>query len=221
MHPQMQSVFVKNIINFLKNVKLDAQIIITTHSPHILSASHLESIRYFTPIHETTTAIVKDLMDFNKKLIQNETREFLQQYLTLGKCDLFFADKAILFEGTVERILLPVFIEKIEKDDLSCALSEQYISSIEVGGAYMSKFKELLEFLDIKTLIITDIDSVAADTKEKVKVETGKGLLTCNVALKDWIPGKEKIDDLLSTTVSKKVTMERYVLHIKTMWLRI
>lgn len=204
MHPQMQSVFVKNIINFLKDVKLDAQVIITTHSPHILSAFNLESIRYFTPIHETLTAIVKDLMDFNKNLTQKETREFLQQYLTLGKCDLFFADKAILFEGTVERILLPIFIEKIEQEQTSCKLSEQYISSIEVGGAYMSKFKELLEFLDIKTLIITDIDSVTADTKEKVKVETGKGLLTCNVALKGWIPGKEKIDELLSNAVSKK-----------------
>ena len=204
MHPQMQSVFIKNIIKFLKDVKLDAQIIITTHSSHILSASNLESIRYFTPIPETTTAMVKDLMEFNNKLTQKETGEFLQQYLTLGKCDLFFADKAILFEGTVERILLPVFIEKIEKEDSSCTLSEQYISSIEVGGAYMSKFKEFLEFLDIKTLIITDIDSVTEDTKEKVKVEKGKGLLTCNVALKSWIPGKEKIDDLLSNAVSKK-----------------
>jgi predicted ATP-dependent endonuclease of OLD family len=203
MHPQMQSVFIKNIIKFFKAVQLDAQVIITTHSPHILSASQLESIRYFTPNHETATAIVKDLMDFNKSLTEEETREFLQQYLTLGKCDLFFADKAILFEGTVERILLPVFIEKIEKDHSGCKLSEQYISSIEIGGAYMSKFKELLKFLELKTLIITDIDSVQADST-KAKVEKGKGLLTSNVALKSWIPGKEKIDDLLCEKVTQK-----------------
>jgi len=160
MHPQMQSVFIKNIIKFLKDVKLDAQVIFTTHSPHILSASNLESIRYFMPVQKANTAIVKDMMEFNKKLTEKETKEFLRQYLTLGKCDLFFADKAILFEGTVERILLPVFIEKIEKENGACKLSEQYISSIEIGGAYISKFKELLEFLGIKTLIITDIDSV-------------------------------------------------------------
>ncbi len=203
MHPQMQGVFINNIIAFLKSVKLDAQVIITTHSSHILSASRFESIRYFTPVHSASTAVVKDLMDFNKKLTEQETREFLQQYLTLGKCDLFFADKAILFEGTVERILLPIFIEKIEKETPGCELSEQYIASIEVGGAYMSKFKELLEFLDIRTLIITDIDSVNSDSV-KVKVERGKDLLTSNIALKDWIPGKEKIDDLLCITVSKK-----------------
>lgn len=220
MHPQMQSVFVKNIIKFLKDVRLDAQVILTTHSPHILSASNLESIRYFMPVQKTNTAIVKDLMEFNKKLTEKktekesaeetekkkETKEFLRQYLTLGKCDLFFADKAILFEGTVERILLPVFIEKIEKESKACKLSEQYISSIEIGGAYINKFKDLIEFIGIKTLIITDIDSVKPDSTEKAKVESGKGLLTSNVTLKDWIPCEEKIDELLKETVSKEST---------------
>ncbi|MCX5726867.1 MAG: AAA family ATPase [Candidatus Saganbacteria bacterium] len=209
MHPQMQSVFVRNIVKFLEDVKLDAQVILTTHSPHILSASKLESIRYFTPIPEKFIAEIKDLMLFNEKLTENETKEFLQQYLTLGKCDLFFADKAIFFEGTVERILLPVFIDNIEKENSSCNLSEQYISSIEVGGAYISKFKELLEFLGLKTLIVTDIDSVKKDTsKEKVsynktEVKVGKELLTSNNTLKSWIPAKDKIDDLLGEDVVK------------------
>ena len=217
MHPQMQSVFIKNILKFLKDVKIDAQVIMTTHSPHILSASNFESIRYFTPVQDTNTAIVKDLMAFNKKLTEkkteNETKEkteektdtkkFLQQYLTLGKCDLFFADKAILFEGTVERILLPVFIDKIEKENKECKLSEQYISSIEIGGAYINKFKELLEFLCIKTLIITDIDSVNPDTT-KAEVEGGKNLLTSNVTLKDWIPGIKKIEELLNKSATKE-----------------
>ncbi len=218
MHPQMQSVFIKNIINFLKDVKLDAQVIITTHSPHILSASNFESIRYFATLQNTNTAIVKDLMEFNKKLTEKKTeeeseeetekkkeaKEFLRQYLTLGKCDLFFADKAILFEGTVERILLPVFIEKIEIESKACKLSEQYISSIEIGGAYINKFQELIEFLGIKTLIITDIDSIKPDSTAKAEVESGKNLLTSNVTLKDWMPGKEKIDELLNETVSKE-----------------
>ncbi len=203
MHPQMQSVFIKNIIRFLKDVKLDAQVIMTTHSPHVLSASKFESIRYFTPVQDANTAIIKDMMEFNEKLTKKKTKEFLQQYLTLGKCDLFFADKVVMFEGTVERILLPVFIEKFEKETKTHILSEQYISSIEIGGAYINKFKELLEFLGLKTLIITDIDSVKSDSN-KTEVEKGKGLLTSNTTLKDWIPGKEKIDELLDETVSKE-----------------
>jgi putative ATP-dependent endonuclease of the OLD family len=202
MHPQMQNVFIKKIVKFLNDVKIEAQVIITTHSPHILAASNFNSIRYFTHNQDTITASVKDLMKFNEDLPEKEKTEFLQQYLTLGKCDLFFADKAILFEGTVERILLPIFIEKVETES-NKKLSEQYISSIEIGGAYISKFKELLEFLSIKTLIITDIDSVAKPGFTKNKVEKGKDLLTSNVTLKEWIPGKEKIDELLDDKIQK------------------
>lgn len=204
MHPQMQSIFIKNITKFLKDVKLDAQIILTTHSPHIISASSFESIRYFTPVSDSKTAIVKDLMDFNEKLTEKETKEFLQQYLSLGKCDLFFADKAVFFEGTVERILLPIFIKKIESEERTYKLSEQYISSIEIGGAYISKFKELIEFLSIKTLIITDIDSVKKSDSSKTEVKKGEGLITSNITLKDWIPGKKNIDELLSETIEKE-----------------
>jgi len=203
MHPQMQSVFIKNIVKFLKDVELDAQVILTTHSSHIISSSNLESIRYFKLIPDSETAIVKDLMDFNEKLTDSEAKEFLQQYLTLGKCDLFFADKAIFFEGTVERILLPIFIKKIENEGEGLNLSAQYISSIEVGGAYINKFKELIEFLGIKTLIITDIDSVGSGFI-KTEVEGGKNLVTSNATLKNWIPGEQSIDKLLLKEIKKE-----------------
>jgi len=204
MHPQMQSVFIKNIENFLNSVGLVAQVIITTHSPHILSDSNLESIRYFTKDNNTNVAIVKDLMTFSDNLSESEMKKFLQQYLTLGKCDLFFADKAILFEGTVERILLPVFIKKVESEQSGCKLSEQYISSIEIGGAYMIKFKDLLEFLDLKTLIITDIDSINRDNKKKTEVKKNENLVTSNVTLKNWIPKKDSIDELLDPATNKE-----------------
>ncbi len=105
--------------------------------------------------------------------------KFLIQYLQLPKCDLFFADKAILFEGTVERIVLPLFINKSAP-----LLNEQYVCSIEIGGTYMYIFKELLEFLELKTLIITDIDAVNPnDDGKKVQVETGREYETSNQTL--------------------------------------
>jgi len=205
MHPQMQSTFIKNINKFLSEVGLNAQTIITTHSPHILSDAMLQSIRYFTKTDVVNSCTVKDLMYFNNKLTKSETKEFLTQYLTLGKCDLFFADKAILFEGTVERILLPIFIKKHDSEDNGHKLSEQYISAIEVGGAYAEKFKELLIFLELKTLIITDIDSVKKQTKEskttyeKTEITTEVDeLRTSNTTLRRWIPAKTKISELLT-----------------------
>jgi putative ATP-dependent endonuclease of the OLD family len=81
--------------------------------------------------------------------------------LTLTRCDLFFADKAIIIEGTSERLLLPVIIEKLEESEPGAPkLSSQYITTMEVGGAYAHIFFSLLDFLKLRTLIITDLDSV-------------------------------------------------------------
>ncbi len=197
MHPQMQSIFIKKINEFLVSKNFNVQIVITTHSSHVLADAELESIRYFCK--RTQNIEIKDLMDFSEQLEFNEIIEFLKQYLTLGKCDLFFADKAILYEGTVERLLMPIFISKMNDTNLS----EQYITDIEVGGAYMHKFKELLEFLELRTLIITDIDSVCPQvvknktSYKKCKVTAKVGLLTSNATIKQWLPGKKHINELI------------------------
>ena len=46
---------------------------------------------------------------------QDPDRTFLHQYMTLTRCDLFFADKAVLIEGTTERLLLPRVIQSLDK----------------------------------------------------------------------------------------------------------
>ena len=214
MHPQMQTVFIKNITDFLKEKGFNVQVIISTHSSHILTNAKFESIRYFTK--NIYSSKVKDLKKFHTELTNPETMKFLEQYLTLDKGELFFSDKAILFEGVVERLLMPIFIQKLDSTD-STNLLEQYISYIEVGGAYMNKFKELLEFLDIKTLIITDIDSVEEKeimnknkNKQKVskkcEIRRSHKLLTSNACLNQWLPAKEKIIDLLKLTEKEKIS---------------
>ncbi|TQV63324.1 MAG: ATP-dependent endonuclease [Sulfurovum sp.] len=135
--------------------------------------------------------------------------------MTLDKGELFFSDKAILFEGVVERLLMPIFIKKLDASNIT-KLSEQYISYIEVGGAYMNKFKELLEFLDIRTLIITDIDSVEKTitnkkgnqqtTYPKCEITSKSELYTSNICLKSWLPNKTKISDLLDATDEDKTS---------------
>ncbi|WP_216626877.1 TOPRIM nucleotidyl transferase/hydrolase domain-containing protein [Paenibacillus phytohabitans] len=140
---------------------------------------------------------------------------------------MFFADKIVMIEGLCERLLMPMFFEKVDKNLLTKnptvkILSEQYISVIEVNGAYMHKFKEFLEFLEVKTLIITDIDCCISSEVKKdgivqknsngsVKTRLKKNevimkqlskLVTTNPTLKGWIPGSVAIDDLLKHTVN-------------------
>jgi putative ATP-dependent endonuclease of OLD family len=167
-HPQMQYVFIKNIKQLLgkgivrddnKNRKL--QYVISTHSPHIVSESDFDDIKYLKR-ESTSSVIAKSL-----KTLKNEYEgkgddkayKFLKQYLTLNKSELFFADKAILMEGDTERILLPAMMKKIDQIDGENPLLSQNISLVEVG-AYSHIFEKFIDFIGLKKcLIITDIDS--------------------------------------------------------------
>lgn len=208
MHPQMQQVFISQIKQIIKDAKRDGiivQLLITSHSSHILSEAGIDSekgfkrIRYFN--REESGVVVQD---FNSLKISNEknTARFLKQYLTLHKSDLFFSDKVIIVEGTTERMLMPQLIKKSAP-----SLATEYVSILEVGGAYTHKFKEILEFLKLKTLVITDIDSVnPEDDNKRCPVNNGiNGEVTSNETLKEWIPNKTTITDLIACTEADKI----------------
>ena len=207
MHPQMQQVFISQIKNILEDAKkddIDVQLIITSHSSHILSEAGIDSdkgfkrIRYFNRAKNGV-----EVKDFNTLNILDEkhTARFLKQYLTLHKSDLFFSDKVIIVEGTTERMLMPQLILKSAPK-----LASQYVSILEVGGAYTHKFKEILEFLKLKTLVVTDIDSIDSVNGERCEVNRGlNGEITSNYTLKDWIPQKSTIIDLIACEVENKI----------------
>jgi len=221
MHPQMQQVFISQVSEVLKDARgdtdLQVQVIITTHSSHILSESGIDEergfnrIRYFNRL-KTKNGFKITNQDFNNLKIKDDkndkddkrTFRFLRQYLTLHKSDLFFADKVILVEGTTERMLLPQMIKKSAP-----LLSSEYVSILEVGGAYAHSFKEMLEFIKVKTLIITDIDSAQKYQEEgktktrKCKVEIGE--FTTNHTLRKWLPNKETIADLTGCAEKEKI----------------
>jgi putative ATP-dependent endonuclease of OLD family len=195
LHPQMQYVFIKNIKKFIATkTGWCTQVIITTHSPHIVAESGFDNIRYFDISDKYLK--VKNLSDFqNKQTKENpDSISFLKQYMCLNKCDIFFADKIIMIEGTVERLLLPEMIRKECK-----TLPSQYISIIEIGGAYAHNFRELINFINVKTLVVTDIDSVDP-TKNRCACPVGTKALTCNQTLAKWIPQEENIGKLLQVS---------------------
>ncbi len=94
-----------------------------------------------------------------------------------------------MIEGATERILMPSFIKKID-NELENKLSSQYLTVLEVGGAYAHHFYKFLDFLNLKTLIITDLDAtepVNTDNGIRHKAcitSIGKG--TSNTGLKKW-----------------------------------
>jgi predicted ATP-dependent endonuclease of OLD family len=223
LHPQMQQVFIKQIDEIAKefaktlnnNIPWPVQFIVTTHSTHIANEARFDAIRYFlTSRNEQKETKIKDLREEFTAPGLKKDKEFLHKYLTLTKCDLFFADKAILIEGPTERILMPVLIEKVDNlpGDLP-KLDIQYITLIEVGGAYAHHFFKFLDFLELRTLIITDLDAALTEVKKKKTVykasEVANATHSTNAALKNWFasetPGYLKLTDFATKTSEQKV----------------
>jgi putative ATP-dependent endonuclease of the OLD family len=203
LHPQMQEVFIrqlKEIVRIFSEESKDGipwpvQFVVTTHSSHIANEAPFRSMRYFlskpagVPEGYCRTAI-KDLRLGIGGVLEDDYK-FLRQYMTLTRCDLLFADKAVLIEGTSERLLLPRMIEKVEAD-LAVKLSSQYLSRVEVGGAHAHRFFRLLEFLELPALIISDLDPGVKNNKKQIVPSTvSESTHTTNACLRRWFGDAE------------------------------
>lgn len=214
LHPQMQTTFLKRIEELLNEVE-NNYTIITTHSSYILQTSNLNGVRYFTEVFDTVQ--VKSLQKFLNNPMYASLATFMKKYLKINTCDLFFADKAILVEGTVERMLTNVLIQKFD-EEFDKQLAKQHLTLIEVGGAYANIFDELLEFLNLKTLIITDIDSVIGPKSKSFKCDLSNDelerLKTSNNVIKKWKSLEQfapYIKDIVNACVDKSLLIEKNI----------
>lgn len=215
MHPQMQHAFAEYLEKFLgKITSVGIQTFITSHSAHIANTMVFSKIRY---AQKTKAGVIyKNLNEFAEENPTNT--EFIRKYLTLTKCDLFFADKAILVEGASERLLLPDMIEKCAKagdfNTQKYKLPAQYYTLIEIGGAYAYKFIPFAEFLGIPSLILTDLDSVAGQVGENGRtyyksVPVSLGETTSNETIKWWVRKTKELgeDDKTLIDISEIIAM--------------
>ncbi|PIT16554.1 AAA family ATPase [Snodgrassella alvi] len=192
MHPQMQEFFIKRIDLALNKAiqqkksgtptiqSLKCQIVITTHSSHIVnskihSSNSFDNINYLTT--ENRCSKVIPLYD---KLLTQESSEslnyklnfndllFLKKHIKYKVSELFFSDAVILVEGTTEEMLLNYFLEN-DKD-----LKKYYISIFIIGGAHGKVYLPLVQQLKIPCLIITDIDIRRYDCEKNKTCKNSK-----------------------------------------------
>jgi len=213
-HPQMQYVFIKNIKTLLSEGEKglsSLQTVISTHSSHITSQSTFDDIKYF--FKESVNRVTcKNLFDLKKQYGTEESEkmnfQFLKQYLTLNKAELFYAEKIVFIEGNTERILLPAMMKKIDDDNKNTEnytpLLSQNISIVEVG-AYSHVFDRFLNFLGIKTLIITDFDSIGSDNK-KCMVADGEAI--SNASIKHFLKDT-KFNELKTLNHASKILLKK------------
>jgi putative ATP-dependent endonuclease of OLD family len=231
LHAQVQQTFIANIWNVINDSAKAAlqanqvpQLIVTTHSSHILDTVDFEKVRHFQRCHlngEVPTAVIRnassvhslrafqpeaDIID-GKAVSSADALAFLKRYLRLTHCDLFFADAAVLVEGAAEKLLMPSMIEISAR-----RLRSTYLTVLEVGGAYAYRFEGLLAYLRIPYLVITDLDSVVPSGYPSACRADVSGARTSNASLKKFC-GKEKVSDLLAMTDREKAdkTKDRFV----------
>ena len=225
LHPQMQEVFIRQIGKVVDQLNAEhdgepcwpVQFVVSTHSSHIANESGFETIRYFLPTldnsnNDTWQTRIKDLRE-GLADTSEEHKKFLHQYLTLTRCDLFFADKAILIEGTSERLLLPVMIRKMDEiQGNEHCLTSQYITVMEVGGAYAHIFFDLLDFLELQSLIITDLDPVEENGGKKCTVHAARA--TSNACIRNWFGGADCIPtELIAKADEEKIKGQKRIAY--------
>ncbi|WP_273241724.1 ATP-dependent nuclease [Hyphomonas atlantica corrig.] len=222
LHAQVQQTFIQNIWEVIEASAQEEgeagrapQLVITTHSSHVLDATDFGKVRYFrrcrleddpddAKILNATE--IHSLKDFQPEAVkvgdqvatETEALEFLKRYLRLTHCDLFFADAAILVEGAAEKLLLSAMINKTAK-----RLNASYLTILEIGGAYAHRFDELLTFLQIPSLIITDLDSVSPQGRHPACRADEAGALTSNASLKRLL-GVSTVAELNALTDEQK-----------------
>lgn len=212
LHAQAQQVFVKKAFEALCNnhiIKerpwLKTQLVLSTHSNHVVNELDLNCMRYFRRMMDAGDKIpVSNVINLSSTFgTEEETKQFVTRYIRLTHCDIFFADAIILVEGPAEKILIPSFLIK-------AGLDSHYISVIEVNGRHAHSFRSLINKIGIPTLIVTDIDAtetIEEDGKEKHKAvitAKGKGYKTGNPSILNWLPGIDLIDDLFALTGNGK-----------------
>ncbi|MDR1083897.1 MAG: AAA family ATPase [Deltaproteobacteria bacterium] len=169
-HPQMQYVFIKNIKQLilkklLREDGVNLQCFISTHSAHIVTNCDFDDIKYLKRSASGLAVEAKNIQELQALYEQDgdpgkAAYRFLKQYLTINCSELFFTEKAIFVEGDSERILLPTMMMKMDKkNDQGLPLLSQNISIIDGAGSHSKIFAKFIEFIGLKSLVITDIDT--------------------------------------------------------------
>lgn len=214
LHAQAQQVFIRKAMDALtndsaneilrNNKNLTTQLVVSTHSNHIVNEVDMCHLRYFKRIIDDHIKIpVSEVVNLSRTFgDDNDTKRFVTRYIRLTHCDIFFADAIILVEGAAERILMPKFIRDENMDNF-------YISVIEINGSHAHRFDSLTQKLGIPTLIITDIDAQEKRLEEEelkwksAIPQKNKKQKTNNDTIKHWLK-IESIDMLLELPFPNK-----------------
>ena len=229
MHPQMQELFIRHINKMVSSLlskgdkNVNSQIIITTHSAHILNSklhegNSFNNINYITTKNNNTKCIVLN-DEIIKSDIEDNSFVFLKKHIKFGVSEMFFSDAIIFVEGITEYVLLK---NRLMESDI---YNKYYISTFLINGAHAHVYDNLIKILNVPTLIITDIDFKREESEKNKEcylqmtneeLESRKITNNCikhyykNKTVKEIIEGDYYKKDNLMVTCQKNIIQGYY-----------
>jgi putative ATP-dependent endonuclease of OLD family len=150
LHPQLQRSLFRYFLGRGHSV------LVTTHSPNIVSVAPLQSLVLLRNLGDQTVAFTSR----NLTLAPQE-RDDLQRYLDVTRGEMFFARAVIFVEGPAEQFLVPAFANVyLESNFIGSTLDDFGISVCAVNGTDFAPFRKLLSPAGLATpnIVITDGD---------------------------------------------------------------
>ena len=142
LHPQIQI----KVLKYLKEQaeKNDIQIIITTHSATIASATPIENIISFNMAENGIK-----ITSLSRCVKNKQAKQFINRWMDTTRSTLLFSKGNILVEGLAEALLIPklaeIYLGSLKVDNIPKSLEEAGISVINMSGIFFQYFMKLYD----------------------------------------------------------------------------
>jgi putative ATP-dependent endonuclease of OLD family len=162
LHPHMQRMIYKDFLRprqhqvpNTSSLRPARTILLTTHSPHIVSVAPLRSIILLKPEKDENSKIHSIGVSANQVNLDQSEIEDIERYLDVNRGEILFSRAVILVEGEAELYLVPKFAALI-----GYPLDEYGVTVCSVGGTNFLPYAKLLgkRGFNISFVVITDMD---------------------------------------------------------------
>lgn len=209
LHPQWQRLLIELFVE-LSN-KTDNQFIIATHSAIFIDERTISDV---IRIYKDDTGTSKSIKIREEYLPQ--ARDILHIVNSYNNEKLFFADKVVLVEGIMDRLIFKKLISFYQSE----SGRPQVVEVLDVGGKHnFDKYKQLLEEIECKYYIIADLDYVKElaerDGNHQVKALFNTDYSSIDKTIKD----KKSLDGKrLSEVIEEAIEVNGITEELKSVW---
>lgn len=160
LHPRWQRLMLDLFYDLSGERKI--QFFIVTHSPQFITTNTLKNTFRVYKENDASSVFIPKSEDMEK----SDIKDIFQIVNALNNEKIFFADKVILVEGVVDRIIYERVLKILQKTKGN----SEVIEIVEVHGKEnFKKFKVFLETWKIKSYIFADLDYSATIGNSDIK----------------------------------------------------